>query len=72
MLTDEDHRFIHLAMRRGQVVVERGERRTLATLVAWRPSRNGKRTKIARVQFPSGTHASVPIDKVTACEQEMA
>lgn len=64
-LTDHDHRMIHYAIQRGQVVVRRNNRKRLATLVAWRPNRNGKRTRTARVQFERGTYATVKIEEVS-------
>lgn len=64
-LTDFDHQMIHVAMARGEVLVTREDRVRLATLVAWRPHRNGKRTRTARVQFPRGTFATVKIEEVS-------
>lgn len=64
-LTQHDRDMIHRASQRGQVIVDRNDRRALVTLVAWRPVRNGSRTKTARVQYPAGTFASVPCADVT-------
>ena len=64
-LTATDHAMIHHAIARGVVAVERDGETRLATLIAWRPHRHGKRTKRARVQFAPGRYASVPIEKVS-------
>lgn len=65
-----DHHMIQVAKARGPVVVHHGERVRLAQLVAWRPSRNGKHTKKARVQYPAGTYATVPITDITIPEEK--
>lgn len=64
-LSAHDHLMFGVAKSRGQVLVVLQDRVRLATLVAWRPSRNGKRTKTARVQFPRGTYCTVRIEEVT-------
>jgi hypothetical protein len=66
MLTPHDHQMIQLAKARGQVIVTTDDRRALVTLITWRPTRNGKRTNTARVQYPSGTYATIkPLDRIT-------
>lgn len=63
-LTDHDHQMIQYAMRRGEVIVRVGDRARLATLLSWRPRHHGKHSRKARVQFPRGTYAHVPIDSI--------
>lgn len=67
-LSDFDRAMIKHAIARGPVIVQDGERTRLATLMAWRPPRHDSsgrhRTNKARVRYPRGTFASVPIDKV--------
>lgn len=67
-LTAHDHAMFALAKARGQVVVadKEGDRQRLATLIAWKPRRNGHRVNKARVQFTTGTQASVPLSAVSA------
>lgn len=64
-LTDEDHTMIHHAIKRGEVIVRNQGRVRLATLIAWRPNRNGKHTRTARVQFARGSYATVKIEEVS-------
>ncbi len=64
-LSPLDHRMFALAKARGQVRVTHGERVRLATLIAWRPRDNrGVRTNKARVQFPTGTRATIPLAEI--------
>lgn len=60
-----DHRMFALAKARGQVRVTHGDRVRLATLIAWRPRDNrGVRTNKARVEFPTGTRATIPLAEI--------
>jgi len=64
-LTPLDHRMFALAKARGQVKVTHGDRVRLATLIAWRPKdKRGVRTKKARVQFATGTRATIPLAEI--------
>jgi hypothetical protein len=64
-LTPLDHRMFAVAKARGQVKVTHGDRVRLATLIAWRPKDNrGVRTKKARVQFATGTRATIPLAEI--------
>lgn len=63
-LIGPDHAWIAHAKARGEVIVTCGERERLARLVAWKPTRRGRREHTARVQFTTGTCASVPIETV--------
>lgn len=64
-LSPLDHRMFALAKARGQVRVTHGDRVRLATLIAWRPRDNrGVRTNKARVEFPTGTRATIPLAEI--------
>lgn len=64
-LSPLDHRMFALAKARGKVRVTHGDRVRLATLIAWRPRDNrGVRTNKARVEFPTGTRASIPLAEI--------
>ena len=64
-LSPLDHRMFAVAKARGQVKVTHGDRVRLATLIAWRPKdKRGVRSKKARVQFPTGTRATVPLAEI--------
>jgi hypothetical protein len=64
-LTPLDHQMFALAKARGQVKVTHGDRVRLATLIAWRPKDNrGVRTNKARVQFATGTRATIPLSEI--------
>ena len=64
-LSPLDHRMFAVAKARGQVKVTHGDRIRLATLIAWRPKdKRGVRTKKARVQFATGTRATVPLTEI--------
>ena len=64
-LSPLDHRMFAVAKARGQVTVTHGDRVRLATLIAWRPKdKRGVRTKKARVQFATGTRATVPLTEI--------
>jgi hypothetical protein len=64
-LTPLDHRMFALAKARGQVKVTHGDRVRLAILIAWRPKdKRGVRTKKARVQFATGTRATIPLSEI--------
>jgi hypothetical protein len=69
-LTTHDHLMFQHAKMRRKVLVTHGERTALVTLVAWRPVRHDSRRNIARVQYPSGRFASVPLDSITIPEEE--
>jgi hypothetical protein len=70
MLTDHDHAMIRHAIARGDVVVRHGDRVRLAKLMSWRPRHNGKHQNKARVQYPSGTFAHVPLTAITIPARE--
>jgi hypothetical protein len=64
-LTPLDHQMFALAKARGQVKVTHGDRVRLAILIAWRPKdKRGVRTKKARVQFATGTRATIPLSEI--------
>jgi len=70
-LTPLDHRMFALAKARGQVTVTHGDRKRLATLIAWRPKdKRGVRSKKARVQFATGTRATIPLNEIDIEEME--
>lgn len=64
-LSSLDHRMFAVAKARGQVKVTHGDRVRLATLIAWRPKdKRGVRSKKARVQFATGTRATIPLNEI--------
>jgi hypothetical protein len=64
-LSPLDHRMFALAKARGQVRVTHGDRVRLATLIVWRPrDKRGVRTNKARVEFPTGTRATIPLAEI--------
>jgi hypothetical protein len=65
MLIDRDHDMIHLASRRGPVIVDIAGRPHPAILIAWRPKRNGRRSKRARIELAGGRLRTVPCTAVT-------
>ena len=64
-----DSEWITHAANRGEVLVERDGSHIAATLIAWKPRNNrGSRRQIARVQFVSGSQASIPIARISLRE----
>lgn len=66
-MTPHDHDMIQLAKRRGQVAVALPDRTVTATLVAWRPRRNGdiSRRAVARVMLDGGRTRTVALAAVS-------
>lgn len=63
-LTADDFQMIRHAAQRGEVVVHTDGVATHAELVAWKPTRRGRRTHTARVRFLSGRTLTVDTSRI--------
>ena len=67
-LTPRDHAMIRHAANRGPI--HYGDH--TATLIAWKPTRRGRREKTARIEYASGRRLTVPVNLITIPTEDAA